>query len=65
MKVRGRASIETLKHGRQRIVIDELPYQVNKSKLIKTIAEPCKGQEDPGDYRPQGRKRQERAQDSD
>jgi len=39
MKVRGRASIETLKHGRQRIVIDELPYQVNKSKLIKTIAE--------------------------
>ncbi len=39
MKVRAQANIETMKNGRQRIVIDELPYQVNKSKLIKTIAD--------------------------
>jgi len=39
MKVRAKTKIETQKNGRQRIVIDELPYQVNKSKLIKTIAD--------------------------
>ena len=37
--LRAKASIETDKNGRQRIVVDELPYQVNKAKLIERIAE--------------------------
>jgi len=37
--VRGRASIETNDAGREAIVITELPYQVNKARLIQSIAE--------------------------
>lgn len=36
--VRGRAETEEDDRGRQRIVITELPYQVNKSTLIEKIA---------------------------
>lgn len=37
--VRGRAAIETYKKDRERIIISELPYMVNKSKLIEKIVE--------------------------
>jgi DNA gyrase subunit A len=37
--VRARASIETGKSERQRIIITELPYQVNKASLIVKIAD--------------------------
>ena len=37
--VRARASIETGKGERQRIIITELPYQVNKASLIVKIAD--------------------------
>lgn len=37
--VRARTSIESLKNGKERIVISELPYTVNKAKLIVRIAE--------------------------
>ncbi len=37
--VRGKAEIEDLANGRQRIVITELPYQVNKAKFIMQMAE--------------------------
>ena len=37
--IRGRAEIETLDNGRQRIVITELPYQVNKAKFIIQMAD--------------------------
>jgi len=37
--VRARANIETGKGEKQRIVITELPYQVNKAALIEKIAE--------------------------
>lgn len=37
--VRAKAEIEELDGGRQRIVITELPYQVNKARLEKTINE--------------------------
>jgi DNA gyrase subunit A len=37
--VRARASIETGKGERQRIIVTELPYQVNKASLIEKIAE--------------------------
>ncbi len=36
--VRGNAFFEDMKGGRQRIVIDELPYQVNKARLQQDIA---------------------------
>jgi DNA gyrase subunit A len=37
--VRARTEVETLDNGRERIVINELPYQVNKARLIEKIAE--------------------------
>lgn len=39
IKIRAKARIETQKNGRERIIIDEIPYLVNKSKLIEKIAE--------------------------
>lgn len=39
IKVRGRASIEETKSGKQQIIVSELPYQVNKALLIEKIAE--------------------------
>jgi DNA gyrase subunit A len=37
--MRGRASFEDTKTGRRLIVIDEIPFQVNKSRLLEKIAE--------------------------
>lgn len=37
--VRGRAEIEETSNGRQRIIITELPYQVNKARFITQIAD--------------------------
>ncbi len=37
--VRARTEIETLENGRDRIVISEIPYGVNKAKLVEKIAE--------------------------
>ncbi|PLX32618.1 MAG: DNA gyrase subunit A [Ignavibacteria bacterium] len=37
MLVRGKANVETMKNGRENIIISELPYQVNKSNLIEKI----------------------------
>ena len=37
--VRAKANIETLKNGRENIIITELPYQVNKANLIEKIAD--------------------------
>ena len=39
IKVRAVAEIEERKRGGYQIVVDELPYQVNKAKLIERIAE--------------------------
>ncbi|MEM1025900.1 MAG: DNA gyrase subunit A [Myxococcota bacterium] len=39
LKVRGVAEIEERKKGGQQIVVTELPYQVNKARLIERIAE--------------------------
>ena len=38
LSVRARASIESVKGGRENIVITEIPYQVNKTTLIEAIA---------------------------
>ncbi|MBO2516607.1 MAG: DNA gyrase subunit A [Clostridiales bacterium] len=37
--VRGRTNIEEMGNSRQRIVISEIPYGVNKAKLVEKIAE--------------------------
>ena len=37
--VRARSEIEEMSQGRQRIVVTEIPYMVNKAKLIEKIAE--------------------------
>ena len=39
IKIRAKASVEELKGGKQAIVIHEIPYQVNKSNLIESIAD--------------------------
>ena len=39
MFMRARTEIETDANGRQRILVKELPYQVNKARLIERIAE--------------------------
>lgn len=37
--VRARAVVEQLKNDRERIIVNEIPYQVNKRRLIEKIAE--------------------------
>lgn len=37
--MRAKAQIETLQNGKSRILVTEIPYQVNKAKLIERIAE--------------------------
>ncbi|WP_372940903.1 DNA gyrase subunit A [Shewanella sp.] len=37
--MRSKAEIETEDNGRERIIVHEIPYQVNKAKLIEKIAE--------------------------
>ena len=37
--VRSEAEIETLPNGRERIVVTEIPYQVNKARLVEKIAD--------------------------
>lgn len=37
--LRGKAHIETTSNGREKIIITEIPYQVNKAELIMKIAE--------------------------
>ncbi|MEG1547375.1 MAG: DNA gyrase subunit A [Clostridia bacterium] len=37
--VRARAEIEELSGGKSRIIVTEIPYQVNKSRLVEKIAE--------------------------
>ena len=40
--VRGHAEFEEFNHDRIRIIVDELPYQVNKKSLVENIAEQVK-----------------------
>ena len=42
IKLRARTEIEEFGAGRQRIVVTELPYQVNKARLVESIAEHVK-----------------------
>ena len=39
IEVRAKTNIEEMPNGRSRIVVTEIPYQVNKAKLVEKIAE--------------------------
>ncbi|MCG8457625.1 MAG: DNA gyrase subunit A, partial [Holophagales bacterium] len=39
IRVRARARVEEMKGDRQRIIVSELPYQVNKARLLERIGE--------------------------
>ena len=39
IQVKGKAHVEKVQGGRERIIITEIPYQVNKAELIKKIAD--------------------------
>jgi len=38
LKIRGRVGVEEVKGGKERIIISEVPYNVNKAALIESIA---------------------------
>src|SRR5699024_4536740 len=37
--MRAKCEIEEMKNGRERIVVSEIPYQLNKARLVEKIAE--------------------------
>lgn len=39
IKVRSKASIEEIKNGKYQIIVTEIPYMVNKSRLVEKIAD--------------------------
>ena len=39
VKMRAKAHVETMSNGKPRIVVTELPYQVNKARLLEKIAD--------------------------
>ena len=45
MKVRSKTHYEELKSGKTSIIVDEIPYQVNKAELVKAIADLVKNKE--------------------
>jgi len=42
IKVRAKAEIQEMKSGKKQIIVTEIPYQVNKTRLIEKIAELAK-----------------------
>ncbi len=45
VRVRAKTHVEEMANGKSRIIVDELPYQVNKSVLIERIAERVKNKD--------------------
>ena len=45
LKVRANTHIEEMGNGKDRIIVDEIPYQVNKAMLIEQIADRVKNKE--------------------
>ena len=45
IKVRSKTHYEEMKSGKTSIIVDEIPYQVNKAELVKSIAELVKDKE--------------------
>ena len=53
IRVRAVTNIETLPNGKSRIVVTELPYLVNKARLIGKIAELVRDKKIDRDHRPE------------
>ena len=51
IKVRAVTNIETMPNGKSRIIVTELPYMVNKARLIEKIAELVKEKKIDGKYK--------------
>ena len=51
--LRGRAEIIEKKNGRYEILINEIPYMVNKTRLIESIADLVKDKAHRGHQRPE------------
>ena len=45
IRVRAKTHIEEMANGKSRIIVDELPYQVNKAVLVENIAERVKNKD--------------------
>ncbi len=45
IKMRSKVDVETLKNGRKQLIVREIPYMVNKSRLIEKIADLVKEKE--------------------
>jgi DNA gyrase subunit A len=45
LKVRANTHVEEMGNGKERIIVDEIPYQVNKAVLIEQIADRVKNKE--------------------
>lgn len=45
LRVRSNTHIEEMANGKERIIVDEIPYQVNKAQLIEQIADRVKNKE--------------------
>lgn len=45
LRVRSNTHVEDMDNGKERIIVDEIPYQVNKSMLIEQIAERVKNKD--------------------
>lgn len=45
LRVRSNTHIEEMDNGKERIIVDEIPYQVNKSMLIEQIADRVKNKD--------------------
>ena len=39
IKVRAKTHFEEMKNGKTSIIVDEIPYQINKAELVKAIAD--------------------------
>ena len=50
IKVRAVTDIEAMANGKQRIIVTELPYMVNKARLIEKIADFGKRKESGWNY---------------
>ncbi len=54
IKMQAKTRIEEANNGKMRIVVEELPFQVNKAKLVEKIAELVRDKKIDRDHRSEG-----------
>ena len=58
--MRGRARFEETKTGREMIIVEEIPYQVNKADMVRKTADLVNDKKHRGHLRDSGRERPQR-----